>query len=199
MFTHAQYCHHDGEAIFVSFPLAPLALSWTAVYLTAKIKIQLLTNYEGNFRFWGTMGVYDLLSTLHLKEQTSRVFDIWGIFLWWTREVWLSTVVFSCERGGALLLPTDLYSSCASWAKKSSSDSKESGTKTVTEPKDVRGQQGALSSLLIHHPFQLFVVLWWCVSCTPLLFTSSPRHETWWYSLVPKKEFNSTHPLQLMS
>lgn len=41
------------EAIFVSLPRAPLALSWTAVYLMAKIKIQLLTNEKHYFDDWG--------------------------------------------------------------------------------------------------------------------------------------------------
>lgn len=37
MFTITQYCHPDGEAIFVSFLLTPLAPSSIAVYLMAKI------------------------------------------------------------------------------------------------------------------------------------------------------------------
>lgn len=82
-------------------------------------------------------------------------------------------------------------------------------TKTVTESipvcSAVGGSYGStrhLSSFLIHPPFQLFVVLWWCVSC--VLLRCSPHHHHHHHhrhitgrgggTLVPKKR-NKTQPI----
>lgn len=69
------------EAIFVSFPLAPLALSWISVCLMAKNKNPVLITRM--IKVLGTVGVYDFKYwILHLNEQTS----------------WFSTLVFSYDQ-----------------------------------------------------------------------------------------------------
>lgn len=112
------------------------------------------------FKILGTMCVYDW-SIEFCTWMSKRVVFNFGIFIWWTRDLTLYCSIFPWET--CFLAPYGFPVTCTEVKRKKQRE--KSGTKTVTEPKGRATRH--ISSLLIHHPFQLFVILKWCVSCVP--------------------------------
>lgn len=119
---------------------------------------------------------------LHLQEQKELCYQLWYFLIMNKRGLTLNCGIFLRERAllccsvQHLRLKKKQFKSTPTW-----SPGCVSLTKTVTESipvcSAVGGSYGStrhLSSFLIHPPFQLFVVLWWCISC--VLLRCSPHH-----------------------
>lgn len=180
MFTIAQYCHHDGEPIFVFFPLAPSTFLNCCLF-NGKNKTPASDKWQRWFWFWGRW----VCMTCHvlnfaLKRANELCFQPCYFPMMNKRGLTLNCGIFQWERC-ALLLHTDFYHSnmkstyshrCRRiwnpWVKNLKHDQNCSKTYSCgfCVGKVCGGNKASFLSL-IHPPLQLFVVLWWCVSCVP--------------------------------